>query len=75
MPMKETRSTRKSGMETEAFKNLSKIQKIIYKKRTCIVHIMMGVKVARNTGFDKWERRTDSSQITKKIVQELITKN
>lgn len=62
---------REQIIETNSFKELSKIMQSITRKRNNILIIEHGVNVARHIGYEAWENQTDFSWNNKKIVREL----
>ena len=57
---------------TKAFDGLSKIQKILFLKMNNLKQIEHGLNVAKNIGFDKWEKQTNVNYSNKLIIKELL---
>lgn len=65
---------RKIVESTEAFKNLSKMQKDFTLKRQNVGVLENGIRVSHHLGLEEWERQSNFNHINKPIVQEVHKK-
>ena len=72
MAAEQIRTIRDMVKDTSTFQNLSNIRKTIISKRKNMINIEHGVNVSNNIGYDKWERQSNSLDVNKQIVRELV---
>lgn len=58
--------------KSEAYKNMSLIQRVIFLKRNNLKAIEHSIYVIRNIGYDNWERQSNAIHWNKKIIESLI---
>lgn len=60
---------------TQAFQNLSALQKSIYSKRKVMLEIEQQYNVAKNTTREQWLKDFQPVEIYKNIIDELLNSN
>lgn len=65
---------RKIVESTDAFKNLSKMQRDFTLKRQNVGILENGIRVSHHLGLKEWERQSNFNHINKPIVQEVHKK-
>ena len=58
--------------KSEAYKNMSLIQRIIFLKRNNLKAIEHSIFVIKNIGYDKWESQTNAIDWNKKIISSIL---
>jgi hypothetical protein len=58
-------------IETKAFKNMTKMQQVLFSKRNNIASIEHGVNLLKNIGREKFEKEHNFSYFNKLIIFEL----
>lgn len=58
--------------KTKSYKSLSFIQRKMIINRNNIIQIESGYNVAKNLGFDQWEKQGNFSQMNKGVIKELV---
>jgi len=63
---------RKIIKKSEAYNEMSLIQRVIFLKRNNLKAIEHSIYVIRNIGYDKWESQTNSIHWNKKIIKSIL---
>jgi len=58
--------------KSEAYNEMSLIQRVIFLKRNNLKAIEHSIYVIRNIGYDKWESQTNSIHWNKKIIKSIL---
>jgi len=72
MEFKNIYDLRKIIKKSEAYNEMSLIQRVIFLKRNNLKAIEHSIFVIRNIGYDKWESQTNAIHWNKRIIKSLL---